>query len=49
MKREEGIQALKRAQLIENQMDDRVKEVERRMMELNAKEELLTQVRALPL
>lgn len=45
MKREEGIQALKKAQRIESQMNERMEEIEKRLMELKAKEDQITKVK----
>ncbi|KAK7604446.1 hypothetical protein V9T40_005632 [Parthenolecanium corni] len=44
LKKDEGVRALKKAQSIERHLDERVENVEKRMMELNRKEELLTKV-----
>ncbi|XP_065201382.1 fas-binding factor 1-like isoform X2 [Planococcus citri] len=42
MKQEEGIQALKKAQKIESQMNERIEEIENRLSNLRRKEEQLT-------
>lgn len=44
MKREEGIQALKKAQKIENQMNKKMEDIENGLLELSKKEQQLTKV-----